>query len=315
MSIFRKVEAVARKIPVIRRLIGLMDTYRRGTNVFVRRAPPGHYYSPIPDLDYVRQHREEIFQVERNHCPGIALNVEKQLSLLLEMEPFMKTFSFPLMQQQGFRYYAQNGFFGGGSAKVLYAIMRHFHPKRIIEVGSGFSSAAMLDVNERFLDGNIAFTFVEPYPGRLYSLLSGQDKSKVTIYTDIVQNLSREIFAELRENDILFIDSSHVAKINSDVVYLLTEILPLLQRGVIMHIHDIYWPFEYPEDWIIAGRAWNEAYLVKAFLQFNNCFEILLFNSYLGMRQQEFVKNHLPEFTSGGGSSLWLRKTCPPAVI
>lgn len=310
MTKFRKAESVARKIPFIRSVVGLLDTFRRGRNIFLRRTPPGHYYSPIPDLEFVKQHRSEIFSLERTQCPGIALNEEKQLALILEMEAFLKSFAFPVMSKQGFRYYAQNGFFGGGSAAILSAIMRHFRPKRIIEVGSGFSSAAMLDVNERFLEGSIAFTFIEPNPERLYSLLSEQDKSKVRIYADIVQNLQREIFAELHENDILFIDSSHVAKINSDVVYLLTEILPILRRGVIIHIHDIYWPFEYPEDWVLAGRAWNEAYLVKAFLQFNNCFEILLFNSYLGMHQKEFVSKHLPQFMSGGGSSLWIRKIC-----
>jgi len=125
----------------------------------------------------------------------------------------------------------------------------------------------------------------------------------------MAQHVPRAIYTELKNNDILFIDSSHVAKVGSDVVFLLTDILPILHRGVIVHIHDIYWPFEYPEDWVLSGRAWNEAYLVKAFLQFNSSFEILLFNSYLTIHHQGIMKQLLPLFMPNGGSSLWIRKT------
>ena len=187
--------------------------------------------------------------------------------------------------------------------------MRHFRPQKIVEVGSGFSSAAMLDVNDRFFDGSILFTFIEPFPERLYSLLSEKDAKRHHIYVDIAQNIPQSVFTELKDNDILFIDSSHVAKIGSDVVFLLTEILPVLQKGVIVHIHDIYWPFEYPEDWIFSGRAWNEAYFVKAFLQFNDSFDILLFNSYLETHHKELMKQCVPLFLPNGGSSLWIKKT------
>jgi hypothetical protein len=178
-----------------------------------------------------------------------------------------------------------------------------------VEVGSGFSSAAMLDVNDRFFGGNILFTFVEPYPERLHSLLTERDTEKHHICVDIAQHVPYTVYTGLKHNDMLFIDSSHVAKVGSDVVFLLTEILPILQKGVIIHIHDIYWPFEYPEDWVLSGKAWNEAYLVKAFLQFNSSFEILLFNSYLAIHHKDLMKQCLPLFLPDGGSSLWIRKT------
>jgi hypothetical protein len=116
-------------------------------------------------------------------------------------------------------------------------------------------------------------------------------------------------FENLDENDVLFIDSSHVAKIGSDVNFLMFEVLPRLKPGVIIHLHDIFWPFEYPQSWIDEGRAWNEAYLIRAFLQFNEAFEVLLFNSYLGQRQGDLVRGIMPRFMRTTGASLWLRKT------
>jgi hypothetical protein len=167
----------------------------------------------------------------------------------------------------------------------------------------------MLDVNDSFLEGEISMTFVEPFPERLLSLMRNNDRTNHLIIEEMLQDVPVDIFQRLEANDFLFLDSSHVAKIGSDVVYFFAEILPSLNRGVIVHVHDIYWPFEYPEEWIFAGRAWNEAYLVRAFLQFNDSFEILAFNSYLALHHEDVMKQCLPRFLPGGGSSLWLRKT------
>ena len=138
----------------------------------------------------------------------------------------------------------------------MYALLRRYCPKRIIEVGSGFSSALMMDSNDRFLDGSIRFTFIEPYPERLRSLLTEQDNGCMELLQTVVQNVPCEPFASLERNDILFIDSSHVAKIGSDVSnYLVFEILPRLKPGVVVHVHDVMWPFEYPKEWLMEGRA------------------------------------------------------------
>ena len=144
-------------------------------------------------------------------------------------------------------------------AIILYALLRRLRPKRIIEVGSGFSSALMLDSNDRFLDGSICSTFIEPYPERLRSLLTEHDKGRIELLQTAVQSVPRDVFAPPVTNDILFIDSSHVTKIGSDVNYLLFEILPRLKPGVVVHVHDVMWPFEYPKEWLMEGRAWNEA--------------------------------------------------------
>jgi predicted O-methyltransferase YrrM len=275
----------------------------------LRNSPPGHFYSPIPDLNFVQKNRERIFSRDTDFCPGIDLNLQKQISLIHAFSDYQTDMPFPEEESPDYRYYFNNDFFGAGSSTVLYSMMRHYQPRQIIEVGSGFSSAAMLDVNDAFFDGKISMTLVEPFPERLMSLLRKNDIEKHLIIDEILQDVPVDIFRRLEENDFLFLDSSHVAKIGSDVVYFLSEILPSLNRGVIVHVHDIYWPFEYPEEWVVAGRAWNEAYVMRAFLQFNGSFEILVFNSYLALRQEEAMRKFLPRFLPGGGSSLWLRKT------
>ena len=108
---------------------------------------------------------------------------------------------------------------------------------------------------------------------------------------------------------MLFIDSSHVAKVGSDVVHLVTSVLPRLRNGVLIHFHDVFWPFEYPEAWIRAGRAWNEDYLLKAFLQFNAAFKVLFFNSYIAAHHRAIAERHLPLFMKNPGGGLWIEKT------
>jgi predicted O-methyltransferase YrrM len=304
-----KTKSLIRKMPVLWKASSFVQALENSQNPFLKSSDPGHFYSPIPDLGYIEKHRESLFARDKTSCAGIDLAVQKQTGLVRDLASYYGEMSFPDERQDGARYYFNNPYFGPGSSITLYSLMRHFRPQRIVEVGSGFSSAAMLDVNDRFFDGNIQCTFVEPYPERLFSLLTERDRKRHQVRVDIAQHVPVAVFAELERNDILFIDSSHVAKVGSDVVFLLTEILPILQNGVIIHIHDIYWPFEYPEDWVLSGRAWNEAYLVKAFLQFNNSFEILLFNSYLALHHQKLMGECLPRFLPDGGSSLWLRKT------
>lgn len=308
MPCLPKLQALIKKIPGYSMASSLLYAHKNSKNLFLRSAPPGHFYSPIPDLDFILKRRKHLFLEEKFSCPGIELNLQRQLELVRSLATYYDQIPFPETNEVGSRYYLKNPYFGHGSSIILYSLMRHFSPQTILEVGSGFSSAAMLDVNDKFFEGKIRFTFVEPYPERLVSLLTESDKTSHRICVDAAQDIPQNIYTQLNANDILFIDSSHVAKAGSDVVFLLTEILPLLSDGVIIHIHDIYWPFEYPEEWILSGRAWNEAYMIKAFLQFNTSFEILLFNSYLTQHHQDFMSQHMPLFIPDGGSSLWIRK-------
>ena len=150
-------------------------------------------------------------------------------------------------------------------------------------------------------------TFIEPFPDRLRSLLRPQDLDFVELHQCLVQDIDPSIFSTLSEGDILFIDSSHISKIGSDVNWLIFRILPLLKRGTVIHFHDILFPFEYPREWIFEGRFWNEAYILKAFLMYNSGFEMLLFNDYLAKTQRQFLDEIDPRLSAAGGS-LWLRK-------
>ncbi len=278
-------------------------------NRFLQFVPPGHFYSPIPDFEFVEQHSATLFDRRTQHVPGIAVDVDAQRALIEIFAKFYDEIPFRAERSHGLRYHFDNSYFSYGDAISLYSMLRCFQPQRVVEVGSGYSSAVMLDTNDRFLSRGIQFSFIDPNPERLQSLLNEQDRADHELIVANVQDVPLDCFQALEANDILFIDSSHVIRIGSDVVHLLSVVLPALKQGVVVHFHDIFWPFEYPEAWIRDGRAWNEAYGLKAFLQFNSNFEILFFNSYLAIHHKEVLERHLPLFLRNPGGSIWLRKT------
>lgn len=299
-----------RHIPGLRQMGSVLRGNRYGANPFLEFARPGHFYSPLPDLTVVDRQKARLFNRQIESIPGIEHDVARQRALIDEFVGYYKELPFTSEPCPGLRYYFDNPWFRHADAIVLYSMLRRFRPRRIIEVGSGFSSAVMLDTTDLFPTESTTFTFIEPYPERLLALLRDDDRKRCEIIVKEVQDVPLERFATLQEQDILFIDSSHVAKLGSDVVHLLTYVLPALNKGVIVHFHDIPWPFEYPERWIREGRAWNEAYILKAFLQFNTKFRILFFNSYLATHCREMVGQALPLFLQGaGGGSLWIEKT------
>lgn len=262
---------------------------------------PGHFYSAVPSYSDVDR-RKKI-----NHeddLSGIDLKVEDQTNLLDELISFKDQFVWEKTKSSGLRYYTDNLFFTHFDGYILFSMMMKYRPKKIIEVGSGFSSALMLDVNDKYLNRSVDFTFIDPWMGRLNELLNADDKhsKQVNILSVMIQEVDLTIFDKLEAGDILFIDSSHVSKVASDVNFEVFKILPRLKKGVIIHFHDIFHPFEYPSDWLEMGIYWNEAYLLRAFLMFNTHFSILMFNNY-------WNKAVLPNFgTVTEGGSLWLIK-------
>jgi hypothetical protein len=206
------------------------------------------------------------------------------------------------------RYYFLNGAYSYSDAVFLYCMIRKLNPKRIIEVGSGFSSCVTLDTNELYFNNQINCTFVEPYPALLKSLIKENDNSNIKIYESKLQNVPLDVFMELKANDILFIDSTHVAKFNSDVNYVIHKILPILAEGIYIHFHDIFYPFEYPIEWLLEGRAWNEQYVLRAFLEYNIKFKIVLFNTYLEIIFREELEKRFPLIFKNTGGSIWIKK-------
>jgi hypothetical protein len=196
-------------------------------------------------------------------------------------------------------------------------MMRMYKPERIIEVGSGFSSAVMLDTNQLFFNNSLELTFIEPYPqDRLYGLLRAGDKNQVKIYEKGLQQTDPAIFGELNVNDILFIDSTHVSKTGSDVNHAFFNVLPLLKKGVLIHFHDIFYPFEYPEAWVMgsSGFGWNEAYTLRTFLMNNSDYEIVLFNTFMEYFHEDWFRQHMPLCLKNLGGSIWLRKCSDPSL-
>jgi predicted O-methyltransferase YrrM len=273
-------------------------------------APPGHFYSPIPSAEQVERQKTLQAQPPPKELPGIDLNIEGQLRVVEEMKPFHDELPFADEKKEGLRYYYKNTFFEHADAVFLYGMIRRLAPKRIIEIGAGFSSAVMLDTNDTAMGGNIEMTFVEPYPERLLSIMRESDKKNTRIITTNLEELDLSLFNTLEANDILFVDSSHVSKAGSDVNTIFFDILPRLKPGVRVHVHDIMYPFEYPYAWLKEGRAWNETYLLRAFLQHNSAFKIEAWAHYLDVMHPEALKANLPVALqqAGGGGSIWLHK-------
>jgi predicted O-methyltransferase YrrM len=267
--------------------------------------PPGHYYSSVPDFAWIARSQQAIFK-DCTSIPGIDLNLDGQIGCLQELATLSQEFDWPREKNSSHRFY-DTSFFSGGSPFFLFAMMKIHQPQAIIEVGSGFSSAVMLDTLEYDTSLKTKLTFIEPYPERLHKLLRVEDRERCTLIERPVQEVPVETFLSLQAGDFLFIDSSHVAKTGSDVNYLYLDILPRLNPGVIVHIHDIYWPFEYPKSWILDKRwAWNEAYFLRALLQNNNKIEILIFVNYLARHHGKYFAG-LPFSLGEAGSSIWLR--------
>lgn len=300
-----KLKAAVRRIPGAGRLARLWR-HRAGTQA--ARYPSGHFYSPLPDLREVRARADVLFNPDVTMGPDIDIRDDAQQQLLAELAEFYSEFPYQPGRAGNYRYHTRQNHFGLGSAFVLYAMLRRLRPSALIEIGSGFSTAVTLDTNEHFLGGGLRLVLIEPNPGRLLTVLRDSDRQKLPLVADAVQDVPLSTFEALNSGDILFIDSSHVSKVGSDVNYLLFHVLPRLRKGVVIHFHDIGWPFEYPLDWVTQGIAWNEAYLVRAFLQYNRHFEILFFNAFASRFFKAFIDQRLPACGGSLGGSLWLRK-------
>lgn len=311
LPMLTSIKRAVRSLPGFRQLFAQLETVnaelteRKKSQGFV---PPGHFYSPVPAFDDIKRDAARIFGTVPRTIPGIEFNEDLQLDLLREFVDFYQEIPFQAEKQEGLRYYFENPAYSYSDAILLHCMMRHLQPKRIIEVGSGFSSCMMLDTSEVFFDGGIETTFIEPYPELLLSLIKEADKGRIKIIPNRLQDVDLTEFDALEANDILFIDSTHVSKIDSDVNRILFEILPRLADGVHVHFHDIFFPFEYPSEWVFEGRAWNEAYILKAFLQFNQRFPIVLMNTFMSRYHEPFFQQHLPLCLKNTGGSIWLRK-------
>jgi len=277
--------------------------------------PPGHYYSPIPSQQDIDNSRLQ------DPCPktipAIDLNLAAQLELLGTLTPFYDEQPFSLHATPGTRYHFTNNVYPCADAIVLYCLLRKFRPRRLIEVGSGWSTCVILDTADQFLANSMRLTLIEPYPDRLFSLVFPGDLDSVDLRVQRIQDVPLSLFEALEEDDVLFVDSSHVSKTGSDVNRLVLEVLPRLAAGVHIHIHDVHYPFEYPEGWVQQGWAWNETFLIRAFLQYSRAFTVEFFTDMLRKCQTQRLAIDFPLLLESPGvtdprisppGSFWLRK-------
>lgn len=275
---------------------------------------PVHFYSPIPDL---KDLEERGLWEKRSAMEGLDFRAEDQVALMGELgaKYGAECDWTPDPTPDPFRFYTENNSFCFGCAASTHLMVRHFKPRRLIEIGSGFSSlvmsAAMLK-NQEETGKKADYVIIDPYPGELVDkglpAVTKLEKQRVEL-------VPADFFDQLGENDILFIDSGHTVRTGSDINFLILDVLPRLAPGVVIHLHDIPMPWEYNRNLFTTPSFrwfWTESYLLQAFLCLNPSFEILMAVSYLMFERAEEFKQAFPHYDPDKhkniSGSFWIRR-------
>jgi len=229
---------------------------------------------------------------------GVDLREGEQLEHLKEICKFANGAPWGSEKREGLRYFYQNGWYGYADAMTLFGMLMSQPPKRIIEVGSGFSTKLMVDINEQFYADSISITVISG------GVPVGEEK--VTVLKQKVQTVSPDVFAELEEGDLVLIDGSHKLGWGGDVEYMYWKILPSLRKGVLVHVHDIWYPFKYYQ-WM-AEQSWDEALVIKALIQYSESFEIVFWSHYAYDKWAAAIKDDMPHIGNNLGAQIWLRR-------
>jgi hypothetical protein len=271
--------------------------------------PLGHFYSPIVNPDDVRSDAAWLWPTDPRAMLGIDFDDAQHAFVLGTLFPnFYPLFDYPeqgAADEELSSYYVRNTQFSWLDARALFVLFQHWRPRRIVEIGSGYSTLLMDDINRRFLGGTMSITSIEPFPRPFLHAMADRIDLKVAR----VQDVPLSVFESLEAGDVLFIDSSHVAKTGSDVNFVFFEILPRLATGVRVHVHDIFLPMEYPRDWVVdENRSWNEQYLVRALLMFSSRFRVVFGCAHAYVRHRALLATALgvDAGRTFGGGSLWL---------
>lgn len=269
---------------------------------------PHNYYSPVPDLE---QLPDDVFE-RRSDLGGVDLQTEAAIARVEgELAPFIAEFDFPRdgPRQPGEFFLANQGY-ESVDAELLYAMVRARKPRRLVELGSGFTTLLIAAACRRNAEDGSPTEHVayDPYP-RPHIL--GDPVPAPTRFEAVGANdVPLEVFEELEAGDVLFVDTTHTVKLGSDVNFIVLDVLPRLAPGVIVHFHDIFLPWEYPRVWFERLQYyWAEQYLLQAFLAFNADFEVLLPAQSLVRDYPERVGAVVPSFRPGvSPGALWLAR-------
>jgi hypothetical protein len=260
---------------------------------------PLHFYSPLPDTRDL-----EARDWALSDCAGIDLRPQAQLRLLEAFSAFSSEYD-ALATEPGDRdeFYLGNDAFCGIDPHVYHSMIRYFRPRQILEIGSGYST--VLGARACRLNRTTSYVCVDPWPREFVA----DGVTGVDLIRQRVEELDVNLLLQLQENDILFVDSSHVVRTGGDVSFLILEVLPRLSRGVIVHFHDIFLPFDYPKEWIVQRhRFWTEQYLLQAYLADNRKVEVLFASHFMSLTHPRPLRRAFPKALWLGGGSFWIRK-------
>lgn len=290
----------------------LFDIYR-GVFLALERVgvhlTPVHFYYPLPDTGRLP---DSLWDAPADPA-GIDLREKSQLDLLATLSAaYREEYErFPVDPPAvAGTFHLRNGHFESVDAEILYSLVRHRRPRRFFEIGSGYSTLLTRQAAEvNAAQGHpCAITVFDPYPS---PLLTRATSSPVTVRAEPAQRIPLGTFDVLEEGDILFIDSSHVVTIGSDVRRLILEVIPRLKPGVLVHVHDLFLPADYPRYWVKTRlRFWNEQYLVQAFLAFNARFQVVWGSHYMALRHPDALAAAIPSFRpEHWPGSFWFGRT------
>src|SRR5258706_809539 len=269
----------------------------------IRKLPMSYYWPIPPELP-------DSYWGQQSACIGVDFREASQLELAHHVfSQYAPEFDFPLQPTPvAHEFWLDNPFFSQFDPPVYYALLRHFKPRRIIEVGAGMSTRLAAHAINRS-GNNAALIAIEPHPD---SVLQKGFPGLTKLIEKPVQEVEFALCESLNEGDVLFIDSSHVVVTGGDVTFLFLEVIPRLKPGVLIHIHDILLPGEYAKWHIVDNNwFWNEQYLLHAFLAFNPSFEVVFSNSYLGSHYPQLLRSIFPNAfpkDAEAGVSFWMRK-------
>jgi hypothetical protein len=253
---------------------------------------PNNYYSSVADICHL-QNTKEIW-TKKSHCPGVSYDLDEQATNVKRIcLPYKNEYSGNKTYREAVsRHYGPG--FGYIEAQALHSVIRHYKPNTVIEIGSGVStycSMAALELNENETNTKSELTCIEPFPSNEL-----KNMQKIKLIPEEVQTTPIDVLTHLNKHDLLFIDSSHTTKPGSDVNYIILEILPRLQKGVIVHFHDIFLPYDYQRDVLQNFFQWGETSLLRAFLINNNKVKILFCLSQLHYDRRDRLKEVFPEY-------------------
>lgn len=257
-----------------------------------------NFYSPIPNLE---QLPDDIFE-RRSRLAGVDLRIEGAIELIEgELAPFIVEMDVPNdgPQPPG-TFFLHNENYETVDAELLYAFVRARKPKRVVELGSGFSTLLIGEAARRNLAEGEAIEHLafDPYPR---AQIFGEQPPPPTVFEPLpATEVPPERLAELESGDILFVDTTHTVKLGSDVNHIILDVLPALAPGVLVHFHDIFLPWEYPQVWFEKmDYYWAEQYLLRAFLAFNDAFEVVVPASAVAVEHPDRLDAVVPSFTPG----------------